>query len=484
MAKRSQGTNFSFVLVLVLTLFLSSPVASNPRRPNATQTDKLLYSSLVGGNSADTIYDITVDEDGNLYATGWTESKDFPLKEPILSIFQGNQQAFVAKISPDGKLLWSTFIGGTGKEYGRAIAIDAHRNVYVAGYCEESGENFPLHNAWDSTFKGNCMAFLTVINSDGKEWIYSTFLGGRGLDHAYDLCVDQEGKVYITGRTYSRDFPVKNAFDQKPSGPFKAFVSSFSPEGKLVFSSYLGGNDEDKGWGVAIRKDGKLVLSGWTKSADFPLIKAIDTDFNKGFSKVYVALLCLDSHQLTYATFIGGSKDDVCRCMDLDSNDNIYIGGYTYSMDFPLHNAFDNSFAGEFEGFVFRLSSSGDKLDFSSYYGGNNIEKVRAMKISTSDHIWLGGFTVSYDFPLKKPWRRNLWKPEAFLSKISPEGELLFSTFWGGSNNDRAHGIAVLNDHFIYLAGETASQDFPLLQAFDDQCHDFDGFISAWNLEN
>ncbi len=228
----------------------------------------LSYSTYLGGSNHDEGYAIEVDASGFAYVTGFTLSSDFPALNPYQT-YQQDKDVFITKLNTLGSgLVYSTFLGGSGQDWGRGIDVDSDGNAYLTGLTFSS--NFPLKNAYQSTNQGLDI-FIAKLYSSGDSLIYSTFLGGSSDDYGYDLCLGPDNTAYITGLTYSSDFPLDDHFlTDQPL--IDAFVTGISSDGStLAFSSYLGGDNNDFGYGIAVDQGGSCYITGSTSSTDFPL---------------------------------------------------------------------------------------------------------------------------------------------------------------------------------------------------------------------
>jgi hypothetical protein len=231
----------------------------------------LVYSTYLGGGSADAGYGgIAVDRAGNAYVTGYTTSTDFPTSTLMLyGTFSGGSDAFVTKLNEYGSaLIYSTYLGGSSSERGLAIAVDGAGNVYITGYTQ-SGD-FPKESPLDAVLGGTQDAFVTKINAAGSAVLYSTYLGGSGRDTGEGITVESNN-TYLTGSTESDDFATASPLDDTLNGTADAFVAKLNEAGSaLLYSSYLGGSDDDGGYSIAVDSAGDAYVTGWTESTDFP----------------------------------------------------------------------------------------------------------------------------------------------------------------------------------------------------------------------
>lgn len=310
--------------------------------------DSLVYATLLGGGDGDCGTGITLDNSGNAYVAGWTDSYDFPTTTGVFdTTYGGIGDAFVAVLSPMGSTLnYATFLGGSGEDgsYKHGIAVDDAGNVYVTGATQSS--NFPVSSgAFDTTFNGGLWdSFVAKLVAGGVALEYSTYLGGALIDVVASSAVDELGNVYLTGWTESSDFPVTGgAFDVTHNGGEDAFIAKLNATGNaLDYTTYLGESGDDRGLSIALDSYANAYVTGLTESSDFPTTpEAFDTTFN-AVRDAFVAKLNATGNTLYYSTFMGGSYDDWGAGISLGSFNYVYITGYTVSPDFPITpGAFD-----------------------------------------------------------------------------------------------------------------------------------------------
>ena len=324
----------------------------------------LVYSTYLGGSNADTAQGVAVDSDGNAFVTGSTESTDFPTAAPLQIGNDGSSDAFVAKVNPSGTaLIYSTYLGGSGGDYGRAIALDASGNAYITGYT--FSKDFPTQNALQSSSAGQADAFVTQLNAAGSALLFSTYLGGSGIDRAWSIALDAAGSIYITGDTQSLNFPsTLNAYQANNKGQGDAFVTKFSSGGSaVVYSTLLGGGGTEQATALAVDWLGKVYITGYTQSADFPTLDPLQTILGISGATSCGTGICSDafvarlgpSGGLEYSTFLGGSGSDFGQAIAVDSSGAAYVAGGTTSPNFPTisgapqgalagNSAFSNAF--------------------------------------------------------------------------------------------------------------------------------------------
>ncbi len=296
----------------------------------------LVYSTYLGGRNADMCWDIALDSAGNAYITGHTTSNDFPTKGAYQATYQGGTDAFVTKLNSTGdSLVYSTYLGGSDSEIGFGIAVDGSGNAYVAGRTYST--DFPTQGEYQSN-QGDLDAFVTKLNDSGNALVYSTYLGGTATEVIFSIALDSSGNAYVTGLTNSTDFPTEGEY-QTYQGDYDAFVTKLNSSGTaLDYSTYLGGNDRDVGHGITLDRFNNAYITGYTRSADFPLVEALQAYQANG--DAFVSKLNPAGAALVYSTYLGGSSHDEGVAIALDFFDNAYITGETRSANFPAEGEF------------------------------------------------------------------------------------------------------------------------------------------------
>lgn len=370
-------------------------------------------------------------------------------------------------------LVYSTFLGGAFRDEARSIAVDKAGCAYVAGFTESS--HFPLKNPADGSIV-NTEAFLTKFAASGTELIYSSFLGGSGADEAYGVAVGSDRSAYVVGRTNSTNFPITSGYCCVPRGGWDIFVAQFSPSGSvLTHSTYWGGTGTDYGFGIAVDAGGAVYVAGCTSSRDIGGYGAFYKDHRGGMWDGYVWKMTRSWKAVFFATYWGGSGDDVIYDIALDDAESVYLTGSTDSDDFPVANAFRSTKKTGKDIFVTKFNPYGDAIAYSTFLGGKGDEEGLAIAVDATRTAYVTGHTTSADFPIKYAYdpiyngkSSSDW--DAFITKFTPSGHsLVFSTYLGGAGSDEGRGIAVLGDGTIYVAGTTYSKNFPLLDPYDSK---------------
>jgi hypothetical protein len=434
-----------------------------------------VYSTYLGGSGGDEGFGIAVDAESNAYVTGSTTSADFPTVNPLQPELGGplSSDAFVAKLAPDGSsLVYSTYLGGSRLDIGVGIAVDAEGSAYLTG--QTFSLDFPTANALQPICHCGLFtsdAFVTKLSPDGSALVYSTFLGGSGLDGGSGIAVAADGSAYVTGGTFSRDFPTGNALQPDFGGTSDAFIAKFAPDGSaLLYSTYLGGSLDESGTGIAVDADGNAYVTGWTGSVDFPTANPLQPSYGGGPFDAFVAKLTSDGSALVYSTYLGGSDDDLSAGIAIDAEGNAYVAGHTSSRDFPTANALQPVYGGgSSDGFVAKLAPDGSALVYSTYLGGSGRDVGGPVAVDSEGNAYVTGQTNSANFPtanaLQPDYGGGLF--DAFVAKLTADGSALaYSTYLGGSDFDRGLDIAVDEEGNAYVTGETFSRNFPTAEPF------------------
>jgi uncharacterized protein (TIGR03437 family) len=383
----------------------------------------------------------------------------------------------------DPPLIYSTYHGGSGLDWAYAIAVDSVGNTYVTG--GTGSTNFPTTNPLQSSLRGTEDVFVTKINPSGSAKLYSTYLGGGGVDEGRGIAVDVQGNAYITGSTGSLDFPTKGAIQSTMAGSGDAFVAKLNATGSaLIYSTYLGGISSDSGSAIAVDAAGSAYIVGTTFSADFPTKNAFQAA--KGAQQdAFVAKINPAGSAWAYVTYLGGNNVDEGNGIAVDAAGNAYVTGYTASTNFPVQSPFRSGNAGGVDAFVSKLNPAGSALVYSTYLGGSATDYGTAIAVDTSGSAYVTGIVTSDDFPLANPIDATLGSHavgDAFVSKFNASGSaLVYSTYLGGASEDDPYAIALDQAGNVYITGRTNSSDFPLTNPIQTTRVAFDMFVTEIN---
>ncbi|MGD0909409.1 MAG: choice-of-anchor D domain-containing protein, partial [Candidatus Acidiferrales bacterium] len=509
-----QTVNARFVLESSHTVAL---VLGNYDPSQQLTIDPVLdYSASFGGGD-DIIADVVTDSQGYVYLAGTTCSTSYPTTGSALQQNLGDSpeayacnDAIVTKLDPTASsLIYSTYIGGSNADFAVRLNVDGSGNVILAG--STNSPNFPTTSGayLTSLKKNNCTfspyivnqqcsdGFLLKLDPTGSTLLFSTLLGGERADFILALAVDSpSGNIYVAGATNSVTFPIAvpasapqpayggdNGTCQMVTGIpftvpcFDAFVAEFNPQGtQLIASTYLGGNDDDGAFAMAIDSNHSVYVTGDTDSAGFPVtMGAYQTVHTPGDQRdVFVTKLNSSLSSLAYSTFIGGSSDDYPMMIRVDSGGNAYVTGSTASADYPTTSgALQTIYAGPStddcpatleevdigalycgDVFVTKLSPAGNSLVFSTYFGTSQDDGGLNLALDSSQNVWVIGGTHSSSFPLTPDayYNSQTFSTSAFLAEIKSDGtQNLFSTMIPGQ---LGLGLEVDSSNNVIVAGE------------------------------
>jgi hypothetical protein len=329
----------------------------------------LVYSTYLGGSLADQVLDIAVDETGAASVTGHTVSSNFPTKDALQASHGGGfYDAFVAKISTEGSaLVYSTYLGGVLSDEARGIALDRAGNVYLTG--DTRSVDFPTTPlALQPIKSGDADVFVTKITADGQTLLYSTFLGGSGTDESFGLkliALDPAGNIYVTGNTFSDDFPTVNPIQAGPSGESDVFVAKIKADGSaIVYSTYLGSSAYDDGLSIEVDAWGNAHVAGYTLGSGFPILNAPQPVF--GGASDAIVLEINPTGGLVYSSFLGGLHNERANDLVLDASGDLYITGQVWSNNFPTVNPYQDRIKGPQDGFAAKISVAHPPLEVAS----------------------------------------------------------------------------------------------------------------------
>ncbi|MHA2134219.1 MAG: SBBP repeat-containing protein [Candidatus Thorarchaeota archaeon] len=431
-------------------------------------------SMLIGGNGSEYPAGGVLDSEGNIVLLATSSSIDFSTSD---NVYQQNPaggiDCLIVKLTPDGELLFATFLGGESDEGARDISLDSNDNIIVAGFTMSS--DFPVSEGsiqtdWSGgTTDGD--AFIAKLSSDGLSLLWGTFLGGSGEEHLTSIDVDSQDNIFVTGRTTSTDYPTtSNAIQAELGGSSDPFVAGISADGStLSFSSYLGGTGAETGTGVRVDSTESLVVVGLTASPDFPTNQScVQPDYGGGAYDAFVSRIDPVGGTILGSTYLGAAGDDRGVRLALDDNDDIVLVGFTDSSEFPVTtDANQTDHKGGFDAFVSRLSPDLQSLDFSSYFGGYGTDLASDVVIDSDHNVFVTGRTTSNGFPLNDPIQTQREGGEdAYLLKFDgSNNSLVFSTYLGGRGDDVGWNLLLGSLGTVFVYGWTFSSDFPTTDA-------------------
>lgn len=397
----------------------------------------LVYATYLGGSGLDNGAYITVDAIGNAYFTGLTKSSNFPVTAGAFqSTLGGGNDTYVAKLNSTGTALaYATYLGGSCHDEGPGnIVVDATGNAYVTGttYCSDfpttPGVVQPTNGGGDGD------AFVTKLNPTGTALVYSTFLGGNGLESGSGVTIDAAGDAYVTGSSYSSNFPTTPGVVQPTNagGTGDAFVTEVNPTGTaLIYSTYLGGTGGEVGLDIALDAAGNAYVGGYSNSTDFPTTVGVVQPTSGGGLDAFVAKLNPTGTALLYATYVGGSGDETTGGFARDAAGNTYIAGWTTSSNFPTTpgTVQPTSGGGGYDAFVAKLNPSATAFGYGTYLGGSGNDLSGRVAVDAAGTAYVTGWSNSSNFPVTagvvQPTLSGDY--DGFVAKISV-GHLVCST--------------------------------------------------------
>lgn len=370
----------------------------------------------------------------------------------------------------DPILVYSTFIGGTGVETGYSITVDAAQQAYIVG--STSSSDFPLAGGipGQSAFRGGGTdGFLVKFSAAGNSILFATYIGGNGNDRATAVGVDGVGDVFVAGVTDSSNFPVQAALQSTIGGKSDAFMMKISGtgtiSGTLVFSTYIGGFEDEDTFDLVVDKDNNAIACGVTRSTNFWAQGGIQSAFLGGATDGWVFKMNGNGTR-AWSTYVGGNGNDSVNGVAVDTNANVYITGATSSLNFPIAGPFQsaiNNFNFS-DAFVSKINSAGSQFVYSTYLGGSAYDEGTDIAVNAAGEAYVTGNTESGNFPTVNSLQGPPGNRDMFVTKMNAAGNaLLWSTFLAGSATDNAADIGLDAQGNAYILGTTTSDNFPLV---------------------
>jgi hypothetical protein len=428
-------------------LTIGVPAAASAEAP------PVIYEASIPGYTIPHARDVVVDATGAAYLIGSAYDDGVHL------------DVLVAKFDPAGSLLWTRYITSSDHNYATGLALDAANDVWVTGWTDSP--DFPVVNPLDDTLTGFRDVFLMKLDTDDGAILYSTFLGGDYTDSAEGIALNAAGEIYLTGTTGSTDFPVTaDAYQPEPNFPLyfftDAFVTKLSPTGdEILYSTYFGGLEDDQGRRIALDTAANIVIAGTTEAGDFPLVNALQAVPDD----LFISKLSADGSTLLFSTYFGGEDWDRIGGMTLDDSDRLYLVGSTRSVAFPTTpGAYQENFVGAINGcevpfgedyncedlYVTKLATDGGGIVWSTYLGGTAVEEGRDIAVDGLGCVYVTGYTGSADFP---PDGMD-FGAEIIVCRLDATGSSLDYTYSVDSGSaNRGNGIALDGHGDVYFTG-------------------------------
>ncbi len=451
---------------------------------------EMIYSTYFAGTGSDGPISIGLDKNGAVYICGFTSSDDFPLVGDAYSGFlqSPNPHIFTTKLDltlPPGEVVtYSGYFGGMFGDTLRAATVDQNGVLYMTGYTDDFF--FPTtDNAYLRDNGEVRKMFLSQLDTKlpgTSGLIYSTFFGGSGTEEPTAIALGPTpGTVYIAGFTSGTDYPVKNAYQAASIFGVDGFVAEFdltkSGADSLVGSTYIGGSFYDYPRSITVDAQGKAYIAGYTASYNFPTTdNAYQSGYN-GDQDGFIAKLDMSAGVLEYGTRIGGSSIDQIWKVLLDPQGHVAVAGFSLSADFPISgNAIQTAQKGNGDAFlaILDIASAGNQLVYSTWYGGSDGDFIYDMRVGPSGYYYVGGYTLSRDLPVVDALKpaSALGGTDGFVAIIDTSDSsgrgLLYSSYVTGPGTAVVNGIEVDPVGNVYVTGQSYANIFEPYQAPPD----------------
>jgi len=443
------------------------------------------WITYYGGSGDETSRGIAVTTNGDIAIAGTTTSLNFPSS---VGAFQntliGAIDAFVVMLDDNGNRLWGTYYG---EGYSCGVASDPAGSIFLTGFTYST--NFPVSSgAFQSVNNGNGDAFIAKFDNLTGNALWSTYYGGSDFDYSTGVTADTKGNVLITGTTTSTDFPVSaGAFQGNSSEGGDAFIIKMDNNGNPLWTTYYGGSGSENSFGITSDLNNNIIISGFTGSTDFPLSQGAFQTSNKGLYDAYIVKMNETGNRL-WATYYGGSGNDVGESIAGDANGSIVVTGLTGSDDFPISSgAFKTNYNAPFGAtiqvaFVLKLDNNGNQL-WSTFFGNGFVENYTGCTIDPqSNNIYLeidSESQIDAWLPSTSScsYQSGLIDAESlFISEFSPSGKILCSTFLGGPGEDDCGESYIGND---FVGSHLVAKNGYLYAAMDDNIRGGTGAVTS-----
>ena len=459
----------------------------------------IYYTQYFFGSQASPAVAVTHDAQGYVYVTGNTQATDFYV-QGVFAILgnAGGQDAWIMKINPlapDGNYVpFTTLFGGTGNEIVEGIAVDNNGVAYIAGVTQST--DMPTVSPYASTLPGQQNTFIAAFDTVGATQTYGTYLGGALVDYDQGIAL-LNGKVYVTGYSTSTNYPTTGgAIETTPRGGTEVFVSELDPTksgtSQLVASTYLPGSGDDYARAIAVDSAGNVYIAGETGSPDFQVTaNAVQGAYDQA-GDGFIVKLNLQTMQVLYGTYLGGSGYDEIRGVTVDAKGRIGVSGFTESVDFPItQSGFQTSLNGyeaAFLAVVDPAAQAGAGPVYSTYFGGNFAEAAYGVAVDKNGLFYICGYSLSPNLPMGSDAAINATSAgggiDGFVAQIDITkgiNGLIYSSYITGPGNQLAAAVDVDSNGIVYVVGAASADIFPAGQALDPNAGVLNGFLLAFH---
>lgn len=445
-----------------------------PPPPPGSADFSVVASTFLGGSQEDQVRGLAIAPDGGVIAVGTSWSSDFPTTSGAWDrSMSGGNDAFIVRFGPSGNVIWSTFLGGSRRDFGMTVALGPSGDIYVGGY---TGGDFPVSGgAAQTTFGGGEFdGFVCRFSMEGQRR-FCTYVGSDGRDILRDLVVDSNGDIVVAPASESGSFPQSwfaGTFQPTRPGGRDHLLAKLSGDGSSVrWATFIGGPGVEQTESLALGADGSIFIALTTLDGGLPTPGGFDGSMS-GPSDLYVARIASDGSNLIFGTYLGGSGEERSEehHIAVDADGSVVVASLTSSDDFPVTGGTLSGTlggtSGEADGFIARISASG-QLQAATYLGGVAFDRVGGVALDAAGNVHVAGLTFSSDFPVTAdaPQGTLVGQSDAFATVVSADlRSLLFSTYVGGNDDDAGREVAVRGSRTV-LAGQTTSTNWPTQHA-------------------
>ena len=421
------------------------------------------WSTFVGASDVEESYSSAVDNNLNTYVTGYTASTNFPTTSGVIQPNkQGFYDSFLTKLDTTGNVIWSTYYGGLGDEYGYEILTDSDDNVYLVGYTNGNDLLMSSSGVFQTISAGSYDSFILKLDSSGN-FIWGTYFGGTGGDFAIAADIDNQNNIIIGGYTSSSDLQNLNGFQGASGGALDAFTAKFDSTGNLIWSTYCGGSNSEDVHTLHVDDQNNVIIAGETYSTDFPFSpSAFQTGIAGNLDMFIVKYDSLGNR--IFSTYFGGFNNEDANGLSSDKDGNIYLVGYTESSDFPVlgSSVYQPLKNGGKDGFIVKFTSVGIPIR-STFLGGGQEDRFTCVEVSSTNALYVGGFTFSSNLPLIGTSYQNTIAglSDGMYFKLDTALSPNYSTYIGGVSADYLNNLSIDDNQLLTFSGFSSSNNFP-----------------------
>ena len=456
---------------------LSFTVGAYNTKEDLTIDPDVLWTTYFGGSGYDEVTSTCVDEEGNIYITGFTSATTNIANAGYQVTYGGgNYDAYLAKFNVDGQRLWCTYFGGSQSDFGNGIAIDDNGSLVIIG-TTSSQSNIAIDGANTVYGGGSYDAFIAKFSELGQlEW--SSYVGGSNEDEGISVTFAADGSISALLNTKSTNISSTGEFQASyGGGETDMFMSSFDSEGAATWSTYLGNSGEEIAGNISHSEEGYILVSGSTSSASNLAIAGQQTTYGGG-EHDGILMLFEESGMIVWSTYIGGPADDLAHAASFNNFNKIYVSGSSASTSGIASATADQSTnaGGAFDGYLAQYDMSGDKI-WSTYIGGEGQDKGYGIAVDELSNVYIGGITSSENNIYENGFQEsNAGGIDLFFAFYDSLGVKNWSSYLGGAGDDQMRSMSADENSRVVFAGITASTGV----AFNGWKTDYAGSVDGY----